>query len=85
MKKQSRSGSKSKTRKAKTVPKRECRTEGTTLIWPSGVCKRYGISTVTRWRMERDKKLPPRDAFINGVAVGWKPETLEASERGEAA
>jgi predicted DNA-binding transcriptional regulator AlpA len=67
---------------AKQTIKRECRTQGTTLVWPSGVCKRYGISTVTRWRWERQKKLPPRDVFINGEAVGWRPETLDSAARG---
>jgi hypothetical protein len=32
--------------------------------------------------MERDGRLPPRDFFIGGVAVGWRPETIEAAERG---
>lgn len=61
---------------------KQCRTVGTVVVWPSGVCARYGIKPVTRWRWERDNKLPPRDVFINGVPIGWKPETLEAAERG---
>jgi predicted DNA-binding transcriptional regulator AlpA len=55
------------------------------VTWPSGVEARYGISGVTRWRWERTGKLPPRDVFIGGKAAGWRPETLEAAERGQAA
>lgn len=54
---------------------------GTHLVRPAGVQKRYGITHVTRWRWERDKKLPPRDVFIGGKAVGWRPDTLDAAER----
>lgn len=59
--------------------------EGTRCIWPSAVQERYGISLATRWRWERKGKLPPRDVFVAGVPVGWRPETLEAAERGETA
>lgn len=52
-----------------------------TVIWPRGVEERYGISAVTRWRWERTGKLPPRDVHIG--RGGWRPETLEAAERGE--
>jgi predicted DNA-binding transcriptional regulator AlpA len=63
--------------------KRRHRTEGKNIVWPFGVCERYGVSAVTRWRMENDGRLPPRDAFIGGKAVGWRPETLDAAERGQ--
>lgn len=59
------------------------RRAGTHIIWPAGVDDRYGIDACTRWRWEQDKKLPPRDAFVGGEAVGWKPETLDAADRGE--
>jgi predicted DNA-binding transcriptional regulator AlpA len=58
---------------------------GTAVVYPRGVEQRYGCSSTTRWRYERDGKLPPRDVFIGGVAVGWHPETLEAAERGSQA
>jgi len=35
--------------------------------------------------MEKDGRLPPRDFFIGGIAVGWKPPTIERVERGETA
>lgn len=62
-----------------------CRRAGTVVVWPAGVSERYGISSVTRWRMERDGRLPPRDVFIAGKPVGWRPTTLEAAERGAPA
>lgn len=52
---------------------------GDAVIWPSGVCRRYGISPITRWRWERAGKLPPRDVHIGGRS-GWRPETLVAAE-----
>jgi predicted DNA-binding transcriptional regulator AlpA len=55
------------------------------LVWPSELQARYGISNPTRWRWERDGKLPPRDVKVGGVLVGWRPETLDAAERGQAA
>ena len=60
------------------------RTGGTNVIYPAGVQQQLGISLATRWRWERDGKLPPRDYFVAGVAVGWRPETLEAASRGDA-
>ena len=57
------------------------RSAGDGCIWPSGLQRRYNISPVTRWRWERDKKLPPRDVRIDGVLVGWKPSTIEAAEK----
>lgn len=53
--------------------------EGTKVVWPAGVERRYDISTVTRWRWERAGRLPPRDVRIGG-RTGWKPETLNAAE-----
>jgi hypothetical protein len=54
--------------------------EGTRMVWPAGVEARYGITSVTRWRWERDGKLPKRDVTIGGIARGWRPETLAAAE-----
>jgi hypothetical protein len=53
---------------------------GTRVIWPAGVEHRYDISPVTRWRWERDGKLPARDVSIGG-RTGWRPDTLDAAER----
>jgi len=53
---------------------------GTNVVWPRGVEERYGISPPTRWRWEKTGKLPPRDFFVNGVASGWRPATLDAAE-----
>ena len=54
--------------------------QGTHVVWPSGVEERYGISAPTRWRWEKDGRLPPRDVNVGGK-TGWRPETLEAAER----
>lgn len=59
------------------------RSAGTACVWPRGVEQRYGISTPTRWRWERQGLLPPRDVYIGGRAVGWRPETLETADRGD--
>jgi predicted DNA-binding transcriptional regulator AlpA len=64
--------------------KRGAPVAGTAVVWVAGVEKRYGISSVTRWRWERDGKLPPRDVHIGGRS-GWRPETLLAAERGAVA
>jgi predicted DNA-binding transcriptional regulator AlpA len=56
------------------------RRNGTHVVWPAGLEDRYGISAPTRWRWEREGKLPPRDVFVGGRAIGWRPETLAASE-----
>ena len=61
--------------------KRPAPIRGTAVIWLAGIRERYGISAVTAWRWERAGKLPPRDVTIGGRA-GWRPETLEAAERG---
>jgi hypothetical protein len=33
--------------------------------------------TVSRWQTKR--RLPPRDFFVNGEAIGWRPETVRPS------
>lgn len=60
------------------------RTAGTRCVWPRGVEERYDISAPTRWRWERVGLLPARDVFVGGKPVGWRPETLEAADRGHA-
>lgn len=65
-------------------PKR-MRSAGSGCIWPLGVQQRFGISAPTRWRWERLGLLPRRDVYVGGRAVGWRPETLEAAERGPQA
>lgn len=52
---------------------------------PRHVEARYGVSGMTRWRWEKDGKLPPRDVHIGGKAAGWYASTIERAERGEAA
>lgn len=64
------------------TPKRP-RNAGTHVVYPRGVEARYGISLTTRWRWERAGRLPARDVFIGGEPVGWRPETLDAADRGE--
>lgn len=54
---------------------------GTAVIWPAGVEERLGITPWTRWRWEKIGRLPPRDVNVGGK-TGWRPETLEAAERG---
>ena len=56
---------------------------GTAVVWAKGVEQRYGLSEVTRWRWERDGKLPPRDVNVGG-RTGWRPETLAAFENRSA-
>jgi hypothetical protein len=63
-------------------PKR-VRSVGTGCIWPLGIQKRYDISAPTRWRWEKCGLLPPRDVFVGGRPIGWKPETLDAADRGK--
>ena len=67
-------------KKSKRVRK-HVRTAGTGCIWPRGVELRYDISPPTRWRWERDGRLPRRDVFIGGRPVGWKPSTIEGAEQ----
>ncbi|MHB8816248.1 MAG: helix-turn-helix transcriptional regulator [Steroidobacteraceae bacterium] len=66
------------------APKR-LRDSGTRVIYPRGLEIRYGISLSTRWRWERDGLLPARDVYIGGKAVGWRPETIDTSDRGQSA
>lgn len=68
--------------KTPRAPKRR-RDSGSRVIYPRGLELRYGISLSTRWRWEQQGKLPPRDIYIGGVAVGWNPVTIEAAERGQ--
>lgn len=51
---------------------------GTHIVWPKGLQERLGISSPTRWRWEKSGAIPPRDAFINGIPVGWKTATADA-------
>lgn len=62
--------------------KRRAPATGTAIVWPSGVELRYDISRPTRWRWEKEHRLPPRDVFLAGKAVGWRPSTLDAADRG---
>src|SRR6185437_6500629 len=64
---------------------RKIRSAGTRIVYPNGLQKRLGISAPTRWRWEKNGRLPPRDVFVGGEAVGWRPETLERAEAGKAA
>jgi predicted DNA-binding transcriptional regulator AlpA len=50
---------------------------GTGVVWPSGAQQLFGISAPTRWRWEKDGKLPPRDVNVGGK-TGWRPATLDA-------
>jgi hypothetical protein len=53
---------------------------GTAVVWPKGVEQMYDISPPTRWRWEKNGRLPPRDVNLGGK-TGWKPATLAAAER----
>jgi hypothetical protein len=55
---------------------------GPVIVYPRGVEIRYQISAPTRWRWERDSRLPKRDVFLGSKAIGWRPTTLENAERG---
>ncbi|HEY1891981.1 MAG TPA: hypothetical protein VGG63_16375 [Steroidobacteraceae bacterium] len=68
--------------KATRKPKR-LRTAGPGIIYPRGLEVRYAISLSTRWRWEREGRLPARDVFIGGAPIGWRPETIERAERGQ--
>lgn len=54
-------------------------------LYPHELEHRWGRGSVTIWRMQRDGRLPPRDWFIGGKAVGWRISTIEALESGKAA
>ncbi len=60
----------------------ECRTAGTHILWPKAIEERYNISKTTRWLWEQQGKLPPRDVYVGGRPMGWKPETIERAEAG---
>lgn len=53
--------------------------QGTSVVWPAGVEQRYGISTPTRLRWEKNGRLPRRDVDVGGK-TGWRPATLERAE-----
>lgn len=59
-----------------SLRKRTAPTEGTCVVWPKGAERRLGVSAMTRWRWERDRKLPARDVHIGGRS-GWRVETFE--------
>lgn len=63
-----------KIQKAKRAPR-----EGKSVVWPKGVEERYGISHTTRWRWEKEGRLPQRDVNVGGK-TGWRPGTLAAAE-----
>ena len=59
---------------------------GTHVLRPKDMQRRWGHSKPTVWRMEKDGRLPPRDAFdALGQPVGWLVSTIERVERGESA
>jgi predicted DNA-binding transcriptional regulator AlpA len=64
------------------APKRP-RVGGTDCIFPRGIEERFGITSATRYRWEKSGKLPPRDVYVGGKPVGWRPATIHAAERGE--
>jgi hypothetical protein len=75
-------------RKARTArkpnpPRKQWPRSGTGVIYPIGAQEMLGVSPATRWRMENEGRLPPRDFFVDGVAVGWRPATLEAAFAGK--
>jgi predicted DNA-binding transcriptional regulator AlpA len=47
------------------------------ILWPRDVEAMLNVSSVTRWRMERDGRLPPRDAHVGSETVGWLKPTIE--------
>ena len=55
------------------------------VIYPRELRLQLGVSHVTLWRMERDGRVPRKDFFMRGQAVGWKPETLASLGEPEAA
>jgi predicted DNA-binding transcriptional regulator AlpA len=54
---------------------------GTRVLWPRDLTQRYGISNTTLWRWERARKLPSRDVYLGGEAVGWYLSTIETAEQ----
>jgi predicted DNA-binding transcriptional regulator AlpA len=65
--------------------KKRFRVRGTACLWPRAVEAYFGISSPTRWRWERLGLLPPRDVFVGGRPVGWRPETIERAAAGGGA
>lgn len=55
------------------------------IFWPRDLEVYLNISPVTVWRMTRDGRLPPRDAYIGGRPIGWRRSTIERALRGETA
>jgi predicted DNA-binding transcriptional regulator AlpA len=47
------------------------------LIRPTTLSSLLNQNPATTYRQERAKKLPPRDVFIAGRAVGWWSTTIE--------
>ena len=65
--------------------RRRCRPlEGSRIVWPGGVAERYGVTHYTVLRWEKSGQLPPRDVYIGGRPMGWRPETLDAADSGKA-
>jgi predicted DNA-binding transcriptional regulator AlpA len=50
------------------------------VYWPRDIEQRYDISAPTRWRWEKNGRLPPRDFFLAGRADGWHRATIESAE-----
>ncbi len=55
------------------------------VVRPRDVQAMLRVSLTSRWRMEVDGRLPPRDFWIGDVAIGWHPETLQRAFRGPSA
>lgn len=51
---------------------------GTSIVWPKGLEQMLGISAPTRWRWEKDGKLPQRDINVGGRS-GWSHKILNAA------
>ena len=57
---------------------------GKEVFWPADIQERYGISSATCYRWEKDGRLPDRDFFLGpGKALGWKRATIDAWESGQ--
>jgi hypothetical protein len=54
-------------------------------LTPADIVHRYRISNWSRLRWEREGRLPKRDFFIGGKAVGWLTETILKMEAGDSA
>jgi hypothetical protein len=60
-----------RTKTRKSTPR-----EGHAVIWPQGACEVLGISSWSRWALERRGVLPVRDFHLGGRS-GWKRSTFE--------